>query len=56
MLRPAICKYPGKMAHSLLEIFRHTDYVSGGDRHAQSPIYRTPDHRRSEVSRSRTHR
>ncbi|EOV8481598.1 hypothetical protein [Klebsiella aerogenes] len=21
------CKYPGKTAHSLLEIFRHTDYV-----------------------------
>ncbi|HEN3634209.1 hypothetical protein ACVSUJ_20980 [Yersinia enterocolitica] len=22
-----ICKYPLKTAHSLLEIFRHTDYV-----------------------------
>ena len=22
-----MCKYPGKTAHSLLEIFRHTDYV-----------------------------
>lgn len=21
------CKYPGKTNHSLLEIFRHTDYV-----------------------------
>ena len=21
------CKYPGKTAHPLLEIFRHTDYV-----------------------------
>ena len=21
------CKHPGKTAHSLLEIFRHTDYV-----------------------------
>ncbi|MFU2319247.1 YobI family P-loop NTPase [Rahnella sp. PCH160] len=50
------CKYPGKPDHSLLEIFRHTDYVPGGDRHAQSTIHRTPDHRRSEVRRSRTHR
>ncbi|WP_393947407.1 recombination protein NinB [Kluyvera intermedia] len=23
----SICKYPGKTNHSLLEIFRHTDYV-----------------------------
>ncbi|MFU2314803.1 hypothetical protein [Rahnella sp. PCH160] len=22
-----LCKYPGKTNHSLLEIFRHTDYV-----------------------------
>lgn len=50
------CKHPGKADHSHLEIFLHTDYVPGGDRHAQSPIHRTPDHRRSEVRRSRTHR
>jgi transposase len=31
-----ICKYPGKTAHSLLEIFRHTDYVP---LHRQSVIY-----------------
>ncbi|WP_323066625.1 hypothetical protein, partial [Klebsiella quasipneumoniae] len=42
------CKYPGKADHSHLEIFLHTDYVPGGDRHAQSPIHRTPDHCRSE--------
>lgn len=24
-------KYPGKTDHSHLEIFRHTDYVPGGD-------------------------
>ncbi|GAB7217992.1 hypothetical protein OS42_46060 [Dickeya oryzae] len=24
---PAHCKYPCKLNHSLLEIFRHTDYV-----------------------------
>ena len=47
---PAQCKHPGKPDHSHLEIFRHTDYVPGGDRHAQSTIHRTPDHRRSEVS------
>ncbi|MCF1902773.1 hypothetical protein L1K12_27060, partial [Klebsiella pneumoniae] len=40
------CKHPGKADHSHLEIFLHTDYVPGGDRHAQSPIHRTPDHRR----------
>ncbi len=28
------CKYPGKTAHSLLEIFRHTDYVTCGDSYA----------------------
>ncbi|HBQ7271636.1 phage baseplate assembly protein V [Klebsiella pneumoniae] len=50
------CKHPGKADHSHLEIFLHTDYVPGGDRHAQSPIHRTPDHRRSKVRRSRTHR
>lgn len=50
------CKYPGKPDHSLSEIFRHTDHIPGGDRHAQSTIHRTPDHRRSEVRRSRTHR
>lgn len=43
------CKHPGKPGHSHLEIFRHTDHVPGGDRHAQSLIHRTPDHRRSEV-------
>lgn len=50
------CKHPGKPDHSHLEIFRHTEYILGGDRHTQSPIHRTPDHRRSEVRRSRTHR
>jgi hypothetical protein len=29
------CKHPGKPDHSFLEISRHTDYVPGGDRHAQ---------------------
>lgn len=33
------CKYPGKTNHSLLEIFRHTDYVPRGDRYAQDPIH-----------------
>lgn len=33
------CKHPGKTAHSLLEIFRHTDYVPRGDRYAQDPIH-----------------
>ena len=28
------CKYPTKTAHSLLEIFRHTDYVTCGDSYA----------------------
>lgn len=50
------CKHPGKPDHSHLEIFRHTEYILGGDRHTQNPIHRTPDHRRSEVRRSRTHR
>ncbi|WP_223825691.1 hypothetical protein, partial [Klebsiella quasipneumoniae] len=36
LLKP-MCKYPGKADHSHLEIFLHTDYVPGGDRHAQSP-------------------
>ncbi|QPI41300.1 MULTISPECIES: hypothetical protein [Pectobacterium] len=49
-------KHPGKPDHSFLEIFRHTDYVPGVDRHAQSPIHRTSDYRCSEVRRSRTHR
>lgn len=34
-----MCKHPGKADHSHLEIFLHTDYVLGGDRHAQSPIH-----------------
>ncbi len=29
-----LCKYPWKTNHSLLEIFRHTDYVPWGDRYA----------------------
>lgn len=28
------CKHPCNLNHSLLEIFRHTDYVPGGDRYA----------------------
>ncbi|MBZ4288863.1 hypothetical protein LAN16_23670, partial [Mycobacterium tuberculosis] len=37
-LRWGCCKYPGKMNHSLLDIFRHTDYVPRGDRYAQDPF------------------
>lgn len=50
------CKHPGKPDHSHLEIFRHTEYIPGGDRHVQSPIHRILDHRCSEVCRSRTYR
>lgn len=39
VLRWGCCKYPGKTNHSLLEIFRHTDYVPRGDRYAQDPIH-----------------
>ncbi len=37
IVTPCSCKHPGKADHSHLEIFLHTDYVPGGDRHAQSP-------------------
>lgn len=30
----SVCKHPCNPNHSLLEIFRHTDYAPGGDRYA----------------------